>query len=456
MNELLSCDTSVVVPPLTADGSVIFAKNSDRSVNECQPLRHFPRESHPAGSFLRTQYLEIPQVETTWEMIGSAPYWLWGFEMGVNEWGVTIGNEAVHTREASHLEALIGMDLIRLGLERAKTADDAVGVIGALIELYGQGGSCEAHSYRTYHNSFIVADSASAWVLETAGHRWVANRVRERAAISNLLTIDGSWEAGSSGIREHAEAQGWWGENGHFAQAYQDPDLDLSTRTCRLDRARTVLGEYKPGVGVPQMMAVLRDHNGGDLPTGPEPLPTICMHSNPAFPGETAAAMVVQIRPDRPQLLTTTIWTAFGSPCLSVFRPVYPFAVGLPGNLGIGSREFDEGSPWWVFERLQRLVARAPGSATHVRATFHELESEFRFEAGVAETIAARHLDNGEHQQAVHVLRSLVDSTSERSLACAEHLIAELMHPLDYAPLPDLAAHWDELDAAVGLEIQRV
>ncbi len=259
------------------------------------------------------------------------------------------------------------------------------------------------------------------------------------------------WDAGSAGIREHAEHQGWWGPDGNFARAYQDPETDLSTRTCRLERARTVLGGFQAGVDVPRMMAVLRDHNDGDLPTGPEPLPTICMHSNPAFPGETAGSMVVQIRPDKPQLLRTTIWTAFGSPCLSVFRPVYPFAVGLPGDLGIGSRDFDAGSPWWVFERLQRLVARAPGSAAHVRAVFHELESEFRFEAGMAETIAARHVENREHQEAVDVLRSLVDSTSERAIACAEKLTAELTRRPDYAPVADLAAHWDELDASVGL-----
>lgn len=191
MHDLLSCDTSVIVPPLTADGSVIFAKNSDRSVNECQPLVHIPRGVHPKGGTLRTQYLDIPQVQTTWEVIGSAPYWLWGFEMGVNEWGVTIGNEAVHTREPTHEQALIGMDLVRLGLERATAAEEAVRVIGALVEEYGQGGSCEATGYRTYENSFIVADADGAWVLETAGHRWVATRVRERAAISNLLTSMG-------------------------------------------------------------------------------------------------------------------------------------------------------------------------------------------------------------------------------------------------------------------------
>ena len=74
--------------------------------------------------------------------------------------------------------------------------------------------------------------------------------MRERAAISNLLTIDAPWDAGSDGVREHAEAQGWWGANGDFAAAYQDPETDLSTRSCRLDRARAVLGDMRGSVGI--------------------------------------------------------------------------------------------------------------------------------------------------------------------------------------------------------------
>src|SRR5262249_21665761 len=119
MRDTFSCDTSVVLGTATADGSVIFAKNSDRSPNECQPLTHVPGRRHFAGATVRCQYLDIPQVAETWEVIGSRPYWLWGFEIGVNEWGVAIGNEAVHTREPFEEVALIGMDLVRLGLERA-------------------------------------------------------------------------------------------------------------------------------------------------------------------------------------------------------------------------------------------------------------------------------------------------------------------------------------------------
>jgi secernin len=449
MHPPFSCDTSVVLPPLTASGDVIFAKNSDRAPNESQPLRHFPRQTHEPGATLRTQYLEIPQAETTWETIGSAPYWLWGFEMGVNEWGVAIGNEAVHTREPSHEPALIGMDLVRLGLERSTTAREAVEVIGELVERYGQGGSCEATHFRTYQNSFIIADATSAWILETAGHRWVASAVRERGAISNLLTLD-TWDLGSPGVREHAEAHGWWKESGGFAAAYQDPETDLSTRQCRLDRAREILGAYRPGLGVADMMAVLSDHGGRDLPSGSEPIPTICMHANPAFEGETAAAMVASIRPNQPQLLTATVWAAFGSPCLSVYRPVYPFAVGLPDSLAIAGATFDPAAPWWVFERLQRLVARAPESAGFVRAAFGELQQTFFAEASAAEARAAGQLAAGDEAAAIGTLRALVDSTSERAIALAHELTSTIKTQSSYVLIPELYAYWNERDAKVN------
>lgn len=444
-----SCDTSVVLPPLTANDAVIFAKNSDRSVNECQPLRHVPRATHAPGATLRTQYLEIPQVETTWEMICSAPYWLWGAEMGVNEWGVTIGNEAVHTREPTHQQALIGMDLVRLGLERARTAEEAVHVIGSLIEQHGQGGSCEATHDRTYQNSFIIAGPNTAWILETAGHRWVATAVKDRGAISNLLTISEPWDAASPGVREHAQAKGWWQPEGGFATAYQDPETDLSTGVCRLHRARQILAGYQPGIGVAEMIALLRDHGDGDLPTGPQPLPTICVHANPAFAGETAASMVVSIRPDRPKLLATTIWTAFGSPCLSIFRPVYPFAIGLPNIVSIGTPDLDTASPWWIFERLQRLVARAPQSAGFVRSAFAALQRDFFTETATAETQAAHHLATGNQPEAIATLRALVDSTTNRAIDLVEQLTIQLPTLPTYAPLPALTAFWDTRDAAV-------
>jgi len=66
----------------------------------------------------------------------------------------------------------------RLGLERSESAEQAVDVITDLLEQYGQGGPCsDTFPDFTYHNSFLIADSKEAWVLETAGKVWAAEKI---------------------------------------------------------------------------------------------------------------------------------------------------------------------------------------------------------------------------------------------------------------------------------------
>jgi secernin len=160
------CDTMAATGPATVTGRTIFAKNSDRERNEAQFLDLQPGRRYGRGAILRATYIAIPQASATYATLLSRPFWIWGAEMGVNEHGVAIGNEAVHPRlPPQRRAALIGMDLLRLGLERGASAAEAVTVITSLLEAHGQGGSCGHLGRRYYDNSFIVADAREAFVL---------------------------------------------------------------------------------------------------------------------------------------------------------------------------------------------------------------------------------------------------------------------------------------------------
>jgi dipeptidase len=90
------CDTMVAAGGQSVDGAVLFGKNSDRERNEAQYLEVVPRKSHRKGSSLKLTHVKIPQAAETHAVLLSKPFWIWGAEIGANEHGVVIGNEAVY------------------------------------------------------------------------------------------------------------------------------------------------------------------------------------------------------------------------------------------------------------------------------------------------------------------------------------------------------------------------
>jgi secernin len=365
-----SCDTLVVMSPSTRDGHTLFAKNSDRPPTECQPLFQAPRMRHPAGSTVRCQYLEIPQVDETLALLGSRPWWLWGFEHGVNECRVAIGNEALNTRDELGEAGLLGMDLVRLGLERGLTATEAKRVITEMIERYGQGGNANYGVARRYHNSFIITDPAEAWVLETSGHHWVARRVRDRAAISNLATIEDDWDEASRGIEEYARGRGWWtappGRRFNFRQAFENPDVRYRAEARLAASCRFLASADTPAV--PGMMRHLRDHHEGGTVHRPgrkdgDPLGwSVCMHPDPGT-SATAASLVAEL-PRDPAIPMAT-WCSLTTPCTSVFLPV-ALDAPLPEPLKRGEGTSDPASAWWAMKALGDAVQKDPGRLTPI------------------------------------------------------------------------------------------
>jgi secernin len=134
------CDTFVALSNSTKDKSVIFGKNSDRPQNEVQLITHAPGRRYAKREELHCTYISIPQVSETFEVLLSQPWWIWGAEMGVNEHGVAIGNEAIYSHEPLRSIGLLGMDILRLGLERGNTARNALTIMTDLLEKYHQGG----------------------------------------------------------------------------------------------------------------------------------------------------------------------------------------------------------------------------------------------------------------------------------------------------------------------------
>lgn len=132
------CDTMVAMGEVSRDGRVYFAKNSDRQPNEPHIIIQVPRRQHPKGARLRCTYIEIEQSPETYAVLLLKPSWIWGCEMGANEFGLNIGNEAVFTREKYEPAGLLGMDLIRLALERCRTSQEALELIIDLLQKYGQ------------------------------------------------------------------------------------------------------------------------------------------------------------------------------------------------------------------------------------------------------------------------------------------------------------------------------
>ena len=186
-------------------------------------------------------------------------------------------------------DGLIGMDVVRLGLERATSALDAVQVMSELIMRYGQGGSGHdtrnGERARPYWSSFLIADANDAWVMETSGTEIATHRVDSTWAISNRTTIP-EFDA------RHRHPQ-------QPVEVLVDPRLNAS-------RALLAAGSLV----VEGVQKYLQSHVGGREGW------TVCMHAvvDGACVEATTASMIVELS-DNP-----TVWWAQGSPCVIPYQ----------------------------------------------------------------------------------------------------------------------------------------
>lgn len=355
------CDTFVILPEFTSSNTFFFGKNSDRDPNEAQEVVIIPAKEFAKGESLKCTYITIPQAARINKIILSKPVWIWGAEMGVNEHGVVIGNEAVFPNVPAGKEpGLIGMDYLRLGLERGNSAEAAMDVITSLLERYGQSGNCGFTHPFYYNNSFIIADSSHAWKLETYGKEWVAEEIMQFGSISNRYSIESKWDRISAQFLKKI--------NENKRRRKNDP---INIKELISDRIFTHFSDSKKResctynkiketgskISTIDLFNILRTHDI-DVEYSPDRGITgsdVCMHAGfgPIRKSQTTGSMVVE--QSNGEMI---IWmTGSSSPCLSQFKPMslrqdFNYFGPAPDVY------YDDQSYWWQQERIHRLILK--------------------------------------------------------------------------------------------------
>lgn len=313
------CDTLVAKD--SATGNWYFAKNSDRDIGEpqviqyCDPREGLAKATHleQRGYYNNNQYQTLlkasQELTLAYSALISRPAWIWGAEMGINNRGVAIGNEAVFAKRGSYKEGLLGMDILRLTLHVAATAREGLETIVSLLERWGQGGNGSYSGRLHYHNSFLIADGKEAYLLESVNKRWVARQVEEIASISNAYTVENDYTLGDSlTLKERPNFKRTYTSRLHLPFT-QGNHRQNSTYTLALER----------GASWESMVSILR-HNEGGIDNFDHSMRSVCMDAKGLVKSRTTASMVVKWSPDNIEVALTT------SP-IPLYAPFIPFTL---------------------------------------------------------------------------------------------------------------------------------
>ena len=369
------CDSFVALGNSTESGSVLLAKSADTEVNEAEQVVRYPRRGYAEGALARITHRTIPQARVTHQVILGRSFWAWGAELGCNEHGVAIGNQAAFSNQRAEADGTCCLDLCRLGVERGATALEAVRAVGEVVEAFGQGGNCQMMGNYPFDTGLLIGDRHNAYVVNCAGKQWAARKVKDVMAISNRYQIGDDWDLSS--------LQADNGTKPNFRERFADEAREAQVAALKREcRALDLLDERKGSITVRDMADILRDI--GEDPASynipDDELPgRICMHAAPfeARFWHATGAMITDSDEDG-----VCVWmTATSATDLSVFKPLF-FDAEMPTMGPLPRGTFTEGSLWWKHERLhRRAVADYRALKPAIRAAFDNLEREFFAEA---------------------------------------------------------------------------
>jgi dipeptidase len=205
----------------------------------------------------------------------------------------------------------------------------------------------------TYHNSFMLADPQSAWVLETAGTYWAAKQIVGIYAISNGLTLGDDFDRGHPDLNRFAKG----GQPLHFAHRFSDRfytffSASRTRRSCSQAQLNAMGGQ----IDIRHAMAVLQDHGESSYRPDSHWLgDRICAHAANGLTRhatQTTGSLVAHLKPDR-----LTVWvTGTAAPCTAIFKPVRFSGEVLPDIGPSPGSRFDPSALWWLHEQFHRRL----------------------------------------------------------------------------------------------------
>ena len=407
----LPCTSIIVGKDASADGSVMCTYNID-TWGGFHKMYRFEAGKHPAGTMrkiydrdYRTYHGQIPEAPVTYLVNGN-----------INEWQVAISETTFDGRaELTDEKGVIDYgSLMDLGLQRSKTAREAIKVMTSLAGKYG---------YCSTGESFTVCDPNEAWILELIGCGpgsksvvWIAVRVPDNAVLahanqSRIRKVDLTDTANvmiSPNCISFARKRGYFkGKDSDFSfcDAYNPPTfggrrLSDSRVWAIYRRLTTGMDRYLPYVEgklpmseveplpmwiipdkkltVNDVIVCLRDHfedsplamdddpGAGlyDSPYRPQPLRyddggTTLFNERPVATAHTAFTWVCQLRSFMPREVGGVIWWGNDDSGMVPYTPVYCCTNRVPrcyDTPGADAFHFSLDNAYWVCNMVSNMV----------------------------------------------------------------------------------------------------
>jgi hypothetical protein len=301
----MGSDMILALQEASANRTTIFGLNHHAEGRVRHAVRIVPAMTHEPGENAHTSSFLVPQARQTFAVLGVQSAGAWGFLHGVNEHHVAVGMTEWQSRRGPEQTDDTGADLVRLALERSRSAYHAVEVLTVLLEHYG-----ETLGHAPSDNIFVIADPSESFVLEASGRYWALIECTSLRAVTDAAMIRQDWRRLAPGLHDFAIERGWWQDDGN--------KLDF-VRCLGQKNDRTLAAQKRWGH---QSLALAQQQGAIDLYFLRRMLADQEQYNRHLYVPETssfAGSFLIDLQSREEPILA---WVAFGPPQLPLYFPL--------------------------------------------------------------------------------------------------------------------------------------